>query len=95
MIPKEEAQSLARHVLTGVGLLLVQLGILQQVGIVESMAGATSILAGVVWLVLDKRAQRKRLEAAKAEVPPGAILLPKHVDVPMLQPWCGKCRGPG
>ncbi len=92
MIPKDETQSLARHALTGVGLLLVQLGVIKQDGIVEALAGIAFIVAGLVWIWLDKRAQRKQLAAAKAELPPGASYVPKQDEA--LVPWCGKCRGP-
>ncbi len=85
---KDEVQSLARHALTGLGLWLVQMGVVRETGIVESLGGVAFIVAGLVWSWLDKRQKRKQLEAARAEMPPGAVMLPLAAT-PM--PAAGAC----
>jgi hypothetical protein len=68
---RDEVQSLARHALTGVGLVLVQLGVGTE-AIIEPLAGVAFIVAGLVWSVLDKRQKRKQLAAASVTPMPSA-----------------------
>lgn len=73
MISKDEFLGLVRHALALAGLLLAKYGVLGA-PIIDEAVGALMILAAIAWSLWDKRAARKKLAAAKAELPPGAVM---------------------
>jgi hypothetical protein len=98
MISKDDLMSLARAVTFTVGAELVRRGLTSD-GVVEAATGAVTIIAGIVWMWLKNRAEKKKkaaeIAAAKAELPPGAVMPDGIATVPGAEAgvtWCGPCK---
>lgn len=100
MISKDDLMSLARGLMFAVGGQFVHTGI-TSADVVEAASGAFAILAGIAWVRWKNRAEAKKkaaeLAAAKAELPPGAVMANGIATAPGAEAdagvtWCGPCK---